>query len=166
MTKMDMRVVKYIPSGMYGFVRGSQDIEIYFHLGVFNPLPAIDSQSIPRCPHCLGCAWSQGVAPPIVGEEVEVEIVLPDAPRDRAPKAKRVTRLAPPKMVVGVVDTFDAYRGYGFVNGLDGITYHIHRSEVLGGYLPVTGQTVRFYSGTRQNRPRACHVQICTHIGK
>jgi len=44
--------------------------------------------------------------------------------------------------------------------GSDEVSYYLHRSEVESGRLPVEGQQVYFYGGFKNNRPRACHVQI------
>jgi hypothetical protein len=32
---------------------------------------------------------------------------------------------------------------------------------LLEGRIPRVGQIVMFYGGTRQGKPRACHVRIC-----
>lgn len=79
----------------------------------------------------------------------------------RAPRAVRVERVLAPVTLEGVVDMFDAHRGFGFVLGEDGVSYHLHTSEILDNRLPVKGQTVLFFGGLRQGRPRACHVKVC-----
>jgi len=56
---------------------------------------------------------------------------------------------------------FDAQRGFGFVVGEDGVSYHLHTSEILDHKIPLKGQTVMFFPGVRQGRPRACHVKVC-----
>ena len=141
-----MQVVKYIPDRLYGFVAeaGSSN-EVFFHLGAFDP------------------RWDarfQGLTPPpILGEYVQV--TLPDTPtsgNDRAPRAIRVQRLLEPVLLSGQVEAFDPHRGYGFVKGADGVTYHLHRSEMVDGHMPFQGDPVQFYAGKRQDKQRACHV--------
>lgn len=108
----------------------------------------------------MGCMWASTPAPPILGEEVDVEVDLPDEPGDKAPRAERVTRVHPPLPLQGVVDNFDPFKGFGFVV-VDDVSYHLHRSEMIDGKIPLVGQRVSFYGGTRQDRPRAVHVQVC-----
>jgi len=91
-----------------------------------------------------------------------VEIDLDNPMGDRgSPRALKVVRVNPPQSLLGVVERFDAFRGYGFIKGEDDLVYHLHRSEIVDGHIPVAEQEVRFFSGTRQNRPRACYVKIC-----
>lgn len=143
-----MRVAKYIPGRMYGFVADPQGgQEVFFHLGTFDPgRPQSDSEVPP---------------PPILGEEVTV--TLPDVVVDtgRAPRAIRVERLHVPVLLSGVVCDFNPYHGYGFVQGSgDGVTYHLHSSEMADGHIPMVGNTVTFFAGVRQERPRACHARV------
>ena len=63
-------------------------------------------------------------------------------------------------MPQGVIEKLVADRGFGFINGDDGVYYHLHRSEVLNGRYPLPGSNVRFYVGYRECRPRACYVEI------
>jgi cold shock CspA family protein len=138
----DMRVDKYIPAKLYGFASDDTGAQVFFHLGVFqspfrqDPFP-----------------------PPILGERIKVE-VLPVNQQGKAPKAKIATRMDPAVRVEGVVDTFDHRTGYGFINGDDAVVYYLHVSEVTLGRLPMATQRVRFYSGFKSGRPRACHVEI------
>lgn len=138
----NMRVDKYLPQKLYGFLADDTGAQVFFHLGVFqspfreDPFP-----------------------PPILGEPVTVE-VLPNAQADKAPKAKQVVRTMPAQHLEGTVDTFDHRTGYGFANGEDGVSYYLHASEVLYGRLPMRGQRVRFYAGFKAGRPRACHVEL------
>lgn len=138
-----MRVEKYIPSKLYGFVAedgGTQ--QVFFHLGSFQSPFAQDP-----------------FPPPVLGEEVLVE-VLPTSQDGKAPKAKSVVRAAPAVGVFGTVDTFDHRTGYGFAVGEDGVSYYLHASEVQFGRVPMRGQRVKFYAGFKSGRPRACHVEI------
>lgn len=79
---------------------------------------------------------------------------------DRAPRAFRVERIDTPLFVSGMVETFNEERGWGFARGNDGQSYHLHRSEVEGGRLPMAGKRVEFYAGFRKGRPRACYVKV------
>jgi cold shock CspA family protein len=80
----------------------------------------------------------------------------------KSPKATRVIRVDEPKCVQGRVTRFSPETGYGFIMGEDDVSYYLHSSEMWGeGLRPVEGDTVRFYSGTRENRPRACYVKVC-----
>jgi cold shock CspA family protein len=155
-----MRVHKYIPSKLFGFcIDPESKQEVFFHLGSFRP----GHQPVEkRCLFCSsdGCSWLKAPPPPILGELVEVEVDL-SAGKDKAPRAERVTRIGMIKVVEGKVDTFDAHRGYGFVQGDDDLSYHLHKSEILEGRIPTVGQTIVFFAGTRQGRPRACHVKVC-----
>lgn len=139
---MRLLVVKYIPGGLYGFAqrRGhEEDPRVFFHLTVFDP---------------------QGGPPPIVGEEVEVE-VDPHSPPDR-PKALSATRTYLPPERVGTVARFDHNVGYGFVTDERGELFFLHRSEMPNGQMPAMGMKVSFYAGEPLggNKPRACHVTI------
>ena len=155
-----MRVVKYIPDQLYGFVEDERG-EAFFHLGVFHPGDAKAAHKRCRaCPH-RGCTWDQLPPPPILGEMTDTQVG--DSPVDpkQAPRAIKVLRVCSPVAVEGIVETFDGQRGYGFLRGEDGESYHLHRSELLEGRLPLQGQRALFFAGTRQGRPRACHVRIC-----
>ena len=146
--KVTMRVHKYIPSKLYGFTVGDdEDQQVFFHLGSFKPgdFASMEGQAPP---------------PPILGERVECEIDYDNVPEGRAPRAASVLRLDAPLLLGGVVETFDSYRGYGFIIGDDGRSYHLHKSEVVGGKMPLPQLKVRFYAGLRQGRPRACHIEV------
>jgi cold shock CspA family protein len=155
----EMCVHKYIPNSLYGFAQ--DDIgQVFFHLGAFNPSNLSDTPAACKLCHKAGCTWGENPPPPVLGERVIVE--TDEAPQgDQAPRAKKVSRVRMPQVVEGVIDAFDANRGFGFIKGSDGITYHLHRSEMVDGRLPQPGQQVMFYAGTRQGRPRACHTRIC-----
>lgn len=137
-----MRVDKYLPQKLYGFLADDEGSQVFFHLGSF--------QSPFR---------EEPFPPPVLGELVTVE-VMPPLQDGKAPRAKAVSRTVPAKLVEGTVDTFDHRTGYGFINGNDGTAYYLHVSEVQYGRLPMRGQRVRFYAGFKAGRPRACHVEV------
>ena len=139
-----MRVHKYIPNKLYGFAVDDEGQQVFFHLGSFKP----------------GDFRIDPPPPPILGETVEVEVDDTCVIAGKAPKATSVVRSECPFLIEGVVETFDSHRGYGFVLGDDGKSYHLHKSEVLGGRVPLIQQKVRFYAGLRMGKPRACHVEI------
>ena len=148
-----MRVSKYLPDKLFGFAADSR-MEVFFHLGSFDPKGLRSGH-----PKEGIVGWEWVSPPPILGELVSV--TLPDTLSvDKAPRALRVERLEIPVAVTGEVEAFDPLRGYGFIKGSDGVSYHLHRSEMLGGHMPLPGNTVIFYAGTRQDRPRACHVKV------
>ena len=156
-----MRIHKYIPDRMFGFVVDDSGQEAFFHLGVFDPGSVWVTH--PRCATCPSkCPWSTFPPPPILGEEVDV-ILDPDQDKEpgKAPKATRVTRRVGPPALFGTTHSFDRQRGYGFVTGEDGVSYHLHASEILDGRIPRPGQGVMFFAGVRQAKPRACHVKVC-----
>lgn len=157
-------VHKYIPEKLYGFALDPQTSQqVFFHLGVFKPGVLARPGRPPLCHQGL-CTWPSVAPPPILGEPVRV-ILGPDADdsKERAPKAALVERLTSPTPLSGIVETFDATRGFGFIQGTDGTTYHLHKSEVLDGRMPLPALPVVFFAGIRQDRPRACHVRVCTH---
>ena len=152
---------KYIPEKLYGFCRGDDGFDVFFHLAVFHPGGDVP---VARCSNCSGyprCQVTGDAPPPILGESVLVES---DAghPEKKAPRAQRVERLVTPQMIVGVVELFDTQRRYGFVKGSDQVSYHLHESEIVDGRLPIVShQQVVFFPGEREGRPRACHVKVC-----
>lgn len=154
-----MRVSKYIPDKMYGFcVDGS--IEVFFHLGVFQPGPDTPQVSCPTCPGPPRCTNLPQAPPPVLGEDVHV--VFESEPGSlRAPRATRVERVAPPQILLGLVQSFDPVRRYGFIQGTDHVTYHLHQSEIVDGKLPLVGDKAVFFPGVREGKPRACHVKVC-----
>lgn len=160
MTTIIMQVHKYIPARLFGFAIADDGSQIFFHLGAFDPGKHSNN---PPCIGCPDCTWGQMPPPPILGEKVEVQLdaSIP-ASENRAPRALRVRRLATPVILSGVVETFDPYRGYGFIKGSDGNSYHLHKSEIVEGRLPFVGMKVKFYAGQRKDKPRACYVKVCT----
>lgn len=157
-----MVVTKYIPDRLYGFVGDLETSQqAFFHLGVFDPKHLwVPHKHCSRCPRG-GCSWSQTAPPPILGELVEVSGALGSGSPGQAPRASRVERLSTPIAVRGKVETFDSQRGYGFIAGEDGLVYHLHQSEMTEKRIPLSNQAVIFYAGTREKKPRACHVRIC-----
>ena len=154
-----MRVQKYIPDKLYGFASPDGGSDVFFHLGAFRP-----GGEVPPPTACTSCGSpcsedAKLPPPPILGEEVEVTYEVSEG--DKAPRATLVERLTAPTPLHGRVGSMDPHRGFGFLEGEDGETYHLHRCEVVDGRLPLPGQQVLFYPGTRQERPRACHVRVC-----
>jgi cold shock CspA family protein len=136
-----MRVVKYIPQSFYGFTEDEHGTQVFFH---------------------LSCFENGGFSvPPILGEEVDVVVDLKSSrPDKKAPGAKTVSRIWEPVMMSGIVETFDQDRGFGFISGEDGKSYHLHKSEIIENRIPLIDMEVYFYAGYRKNRPRACHIKI------
>ena len=155
-----MVVVKYIPDRLYGFAEGPDGSQVFFHQGVFQPggVP-VPTTLCSRCP-TVGCTWTETPPPPVLGEEVDVEVGAVST-TGKAPRADRVDRVTAPRVILGQVESFDPHRGFGFARGDDGVTYHLHRSEVADGRIPLAQQTVVFYAGVRLDKPRACHVRVC-----
>lgn len=142
-TNKVMRIAKYIPDKLYGFVLDSTGFQAFFHLESFS-----------------AGSYSPYV-PPIMGERVEVVLRVTDISiRHPAPRASKITRLDSPIAMSGFVDNFREAQGYGYIKGDDGSSYYLHRSEVLNGRLPLDGQRVSFYIGHRQGKPRACYIKI------
>lgn len=145
MTKnVRMEVIKYLARQMYGFLRDDQGREAFFHLGSFRPG---DEEEEP--------------IPPLPGEEVKVDVDFDSGDEDKAPRASKVQRLEKPVYLTGVVDKFDSMSGYGFIQ-VDGSQemYFLHKSEIRDGKVPLVGDRVEFYAGTRGGKPRACHVLV------
>lgn len=130
---MSFSVLKYIPQNLYGFVQEGDRV-IFFHLSVFKPG---NSQTVP----------------PIAGESVDV-IFAPSG------KILAVCRSQDPVRSEGIVVSFDQKTGYGFIRTDSGKTFFLHRSEIIGGKLPIPKQKVSFYEGSRNGKPRACYVEI------
>jgi len=138
-----MAICKYIPQKLYGFALSKSGQEVFFHLGAFQP----------------GDYGFDPPPPPILGERVLVTFTETTTGKSTL-RANRVVRTQRPLPLKGTIESFDPTRGYGFIRGDDGIAYHLHRSEVMNGRLPLANQKVQFYAGTRQERPRACHVKV------
>lgn len=130
---MRLRVDLYLPSKLFGFCEGEAG-RVFFHASVFHPT-------------------GTGEPPPLLGEEVEVELASEG-------KASVVRRLVPPVRVEATVKTFDSFAGWGFAGGDDGVDYFLHRSDVVLNRLPARGQRVRFWAGRKHGRPRACYVEV------
>ena len=159
-----MHVHKYIPDRMFGFVIDKDGQEFFFHLGSFDSGAVwVSPDRCKGCPIALSCTWASFAPPPILGEEVDVFLDSNSVTQDKsqAPKALRVARRIGPPAMQGAVETFDPQRGYGFVKGEDGESYHLHSSEIIDNRIPRIGQKVMFFSGIRNGRPRACYVRVC-----
>lgn len=144
MITLSMRVHKYIPNKLYGFVIDNNDFQVFFHLGQFKPFQD-ENMMIPQ-------------PPPILGEPVIVGFYPTD--NGKAPKAISVQRMQKPKVIMGIVESYDSSRGYGFIMGEDGISYHLHNSEILNNKYPLQSDKVKFYAGLRMGKPRACHIEV------
>lgn len=157
-----MWVVKYIPERMIGFVNDLKSgSDVYFHLGDFDPKgPWVGLEHTCSKDRVITFNWE--APPPILGEPVEV-VLFDNSTRDgsKAPHAQRVVRINPPVHLTGIVESFDPRKGYGFVRGGDGITYYLHRSEMIDQHTPHKGSLVMFFAGSRQGNPRAIHAHIC-----
>lgn len=155
-----MQVVKYIPDRLIGFVSDPEvGTDVYFHLGDFDPKgpwPGLDH----ACPRSRMISFNWESPPPILGETVEVTFQGGPA-NGKAPRAQRVVRAIAPVHLTGLVESFDPRRGYGFVRGDDGITYYLHRSEIIDQHMPHEGSSVSFFAGSRLGKPRAVHVHTC-----
>jgi len=155
-----MRVLKYIPEKLYGFLRDDSGFEVFFHLATFQSGSDVEIARCEGCPGSPRCGITGDPPPPILGELVDVEYPAGE-PGGKAPRADRVERVTAPVMLVGEVESFDTQRRYGFIMGSDRVSYHLHESEVVDGRLPISGKRVIFFPGLREGRPRACHVQVC-----
>lgn len=131
---MRLRVLLYVPSRLYGFCGDESGRRVFFHASHFNPM-------------------SPGGPPPLLGEFVDVEL----AEEGRASSVRRVRSMPP---ITGVVDSFDAKTGWGFIRGDDRVSYFLHRSDVVHNRLLVRGQRVQFHAGHKNHRPRACYVEV------
>lgn len=165
MSGKDMQVVKYLPDKLFGFVEDSDSQRVFFHLRVFSSeaAPPDDPPRCAVCPFAPSCLWWDArTPPPIPGEPVRVTLAESgDLEPGDAPPATQVVRLTTPVAHRGIVEVFDASRGFGFVKAEGGKSFHLHRSEILDGRLPIPTQQVMFYAGRREGRPRACHVKVC-----
>jgi len=137
-----MRVLKYLPKKLFGFVVDDAGRQVFFHIRAFK------WGDFPTNP------------PPIIGEVVEVDYDEDGPSNGKAPKAYAVYRIAEPRATFGVVDDFNEKRGYGFIQSEDGRSHYLHRSEMKDGRLPMPGMTVTFFEGFKQGRLRACYVTL------
>lgn len=136
-----MRVCKYVPRQLFGFVVDVSGCQVFFHIRAFK------WGAFPTYP------------PPLIGEEVEVEY-QPLTQEGQAPKARTVLRLSEPVASFGTVEDFNEKRGYGFIQTEDGRSHYLHRSEMTDGRLPMPGMEAIFFEGYRQGRSRACFVKL------
>lgn len=131
----------YAPLKLYGFVRFENEDQIFFHVrnfrwGAFKQKP-----------------------PPIIGERVLVQWDSSQK-TDKAPAAQLVQRIDEPVPLIGVIETFDEQKGFGFIRTSDQRSHFLHRSEVLGKTMPQVGMKVTFFEGFKRGRSRACYVRI------
>lgn len=134
-----MLVEVYSPSGGYGFCVGENTPRVYFAADAFARTAADEP-------------------PPVLGEPVDVREVRASTDPKKADKARQVVRTQPPVKVEGRVHSFDHRAGWGFISGLDGKQYFLHRSDMVQPWLPLVGDGVEFYAGFKNQRPRACYV--------
>lgn len=122
--------------GLYGFCKDpeSEGDEVFFHAQDFHRM-------------------EPGGPLPIIGEPVEIENVTNGD--GRRPRAGRVLRAQPPKLVTGVIHSFDSDKGWGFVNW-DGGQAFFHMSDRAEEWMPVIGSAITFFVGYKSGRPRAC----------
>ena len=138
-SKIDMRmkVSKYVPSGLYGFLSDDSQKDVFFHLSAFDP----------------GAYVGDAPVPPIVGETLEVTTT--DG------KVVQCERLETPVGVRGEINWFSEEKGYGFITGDDNESYYLHKTEILDGRLPLKGRRVSFFVTKQERVPlRACYVSI------
>jgi len=134
-----MRVDLYSMVNGYGFcvpLEGGDSTRVYFRVEDFVRLEA-------------------GEPLPIAGERVEIPELIPGD--GKSPRASAVLRTSSPARLQGTVKSFDAAKGWGFIE-CGSETYFLHRSDLVVVFTPVIGSTVEFYAGTKKNRPRACYV--------
>ncbi len=138
-SKIDMRmkVSKYVPSGLYGFLSDDSQKDVFFHLSAFDP----------------GAYIGDAPVPPIVGETLEV--TTDDG------KVIQCERLETPVGIMGEINWFSEEKGYGFIKGDDDESYYLHKTEILDGRLPLKGRRVSFFVTKQERVPlRACYVTI------
>ena len=92
---------------------------------------------------------------PITGEQVEIPELIPG--EGKSLRASAVLRTSTPPRLQGTVKSFDAVKGWGFVECGPEV-YFLHRSDLVVVFTPVIGSEVTFYGGTKKGRPRACYV--------
>jgi len=137
-----MQVLKYLPKQLFGFAVDASGQQVFFHIRAFK--------------------WGNYSTspPPIIGEEVEVEYDPESAVDNKAPKARKITRLTEPRASYGIIEDFNEQRGYGFIRTNDGRSHYLHRSEMTDGRLPMPGMEVNFFEGFKKGRTRACYVSL------
>lgn len=137
-----MRVIKYLPKKLFGFVVTDEGRQVFFHIRAFK--------------------WGDFSTnpPPIIGETVDVEYDEEGPSNGKAPKARTVFRLTEPRASFGTIEDFNEKRGYGFIKTDDGRSHYLHRSEMKDGRLPMPGMVVTFFEGFKQGRTRACYVTL------
>jgi len=127
---------RYLAEKRYGFITPDDESEqVFFHQSVFET----------------------GVEgpPPITGEPVEYAI-------GETTRATSVHRMVIPVHHTGGVRSYDPVKGYGFIQTA-GSQFYMHKSEIIGGIIPVIGSKVDFYTSGNPipgKSPRACYVSV------
>jgi cold shock CspA family protein len=127
---------RYLSEKRYGFITPDEGSEqVFFHQTVFET----------------------GVEgpPPITGEPVEFAV-------GDTTRATTVHRMVVPVHHTGTVRSYDPVKGYGFIQTMNG-QYYLHKSEVIGGVIPVVGSKVDFYTSGNPipgKSLRACYVSV------
>lgn len=64
--------------------------------------------------------------------------------------------------ILGLCKWFCLRRGFGFIQGEDGLDYFIHETRVVDGYLEILneGQMVKFYPSSSVKGPFALDIEI------
>lgn len=84
---------------------------------------------------------------PISGEEVEI-------------KEGVIRRTKTPQPKIGVVESFDSQKGWGFIREYGkSEKVFLHRSEMIGTWVPIKGKRVKYYVGSKDSKPRACYIE-------
>ena len=127
----------FSPTRHYGFCASSEGKELAFHASAFHRL-------------------KPGGPGPIPGESVEVGEIRQG---DKGPYVDRVSRLVEPVIHVGTIKSYDAKKGWGFVQSGGGDPIFLHSSDLNEPWMPVIGTNVQFYEGRKRDRKRACWVR-------
>jgi cold shock CspA family protein len=130
-------VSMFSPTRLYGFCASPDGKELAFHASAFHRL-------------------KPGGPGPISGEPVEVGEIRQG---DKGPFVDRVSRLVEPVRNVGTIKSYDATKGWGFVQSGGGDPIFLHSSDLNEPWLPVIGTHVQFYEGRKRGRKRACWVR-------
>lgn len=139
---MRLRIAKFFPSKLYGFVALPTGEEAFFHAGGFSP-----------------GKWEEPL--PIPGEEVELTSEVEYRKGRSAPRISSLVRVQAPTLLRGIVESFNPEKGWGFALGEDQVSYYIHRSEfVETAKIPHPGGQVRFYAGFKNSKARACYIEV------
>lgn len=125
----------FSPSGLFGFCSDPEGEEAFFHAQDF---------------HRVG----QGEPPPILGEPVEVGPLSEG--EGKRPRVSLVRRINVPIALEGSLRSFDANRGWGFIQLPDGKNVFLHMSDRAVEWMPIIGSKIQFYLGSKNGKSRAC----------